>query len=575
MTLRERHNFAPAMRPRDFAGAVLSPTENRYTPFSARLRLHRRRRGVHQPGQSNLQEHRVIAFPFRSPPTATLAILPVILGCGAAVSTPNQPVAETVWDVIYMSQQPVGHQSLTFVPRTEGDQGVRAARATTMLNVQRFGESTRETMQLASRESEDGQVESIEATMQSGNGEVRIRGQREGNVLRLETRSGEQVQKWSLSLPPHCGGYFAVEWSLRERPLQPGEQRQFHAVLPVLNQVAHVTLAAGVRQPVELLAGTRELLRVDQRLLLPGGTTIDSVAWTTDEGEVLKAEVASLQQVSYRVSRDQAMVATQQARFDLGEYSTVPLAEPLIVSDRTRQIQYRIALQSGDPTKYFLNTAGQSVASRDAQTAEVTVQALRPDDHPHDRSPSNMHEPPRDADRGPSAMIQSDDRLVRELVEQIRPSGTDPWSRAVATERFVFDNVTAKNLGTAFATAAEVARSRQGDCTEHAVLTAALCRAQGIPARILVGLVYAADQQGFAFHMWNEVWVDGGWYPLDATVGRGGTGPTYLILGRSALATGDTFSALLPVMKVMGQLSIQVLEVVDDPARSQNAATVR
>ena len=40
------------------------------------------------------------------------------------------------------------------------------------------------------------------------------------------------------------------------------------------------------------------------------------------------------------------------------------------------------------------------------------------------------------------------------------------------------------------ATAAEVARSREGDCTEHAVLLAALARARGIPARVAMGLVY-------------------------------------------------------------------------------------
>ncbi len=49
-------------------------------------------------------------------------------------------------------------------------------------------------------------------------------------------------------------------------------------------------------------------------------------------------------------------------------------------------------------------------------------------------------------------------------------------------ERFVNREVTKKNFSQTFASAAEVARSRKGDCTEHAVFLMALCRARGIPA---------------------------------------------------------------------------------------------
>ena len=67
----------------------------------------------------------------------------------------------------------------------------------------------------------------------------------------------------------------------------------------------------------------------------------------------------------------------------------------------------------------------------------------------------------------------------------------------------------------------EVARSLEGDCTEHAVLLAALCRARKIPARVAFGLVYYPPQKGFAYHMWNEVWIADRWIPLDATLGHG------------------------------------------------------
>ena len=93
-----------------------------------------------------------------------------------------------------------------------------------------------------------------------------------------------------------------------------------------------------------------------------------------------------------------------------------------------------------------------------------------------------------------------------------------------------------KNFSQAFATAAEVARSLEGDCTEHAVLLAALCRARKIPARVAFGLVYYPPQKGFAYHMWNEVWIADRWVPLDATLGLGGIGADHIKLGDSNLS---------------------------------------
>ena len=78
-----------------------------------------------------------------------------------------------------------------------------------------------------------------------------------------------------------------------------------------------------------------------------------------------------------------------------------------------------------------------------------------------------------------------------------------------------------RTFSQAFATAAEVAQSREGDCTEHAVLLAALARACGIPSRVAIGLVYVRLPAALAFTCGRELYLDGTWTPLDATWGRG------------------------------------------------------
>ena len=81
------------------------------------------------------------------------------------------------------------------------------------------------------------------------------------------------------------------------------------------------------------------------------------------------------------------------------------------------------------------------------------------------------------------------------MAQAVAAGESDPWTVACALERHVKTTIRLKNYSTAMATAAEVAQSLEGDCTEHAMLLAALCRARQIPARVAIGLVYYPVRQ--------------------------------------------------------------------------------
>ena len=137
---------------------------------------------------------------------------------------------------------------------------------------------------------------------------------------------------------------------------------------------------------------------------------------------------------------------------------------------------------------------------------------------------------------------------------------TDPWRAAVALERYVDREVKDKNLTQAFATAAEVAKSREGDCTEHAVFLAALCRARGIPARVAIGLVYMQGAGAFGYHMWTEAYIDRRWIPIDATLAQGGIGAGHLEIAHTNLKGASAYSAFLPVVQILGRLKIEIVD---------------
>ena len=91
------------------------------------------------------------------------------------------------------------------------------------------------------------------------------------------------------------------------------------------------------------------------------------------------------------------------------------------------------------------------------------------------------------------------------------------------------------------------------------LLLAALCRHRGIPARVAMGLVYMESLQGFAYHMWTEVWIGDRWIGLDAT--RGGSPVTigHLKLAHSSLQGATAYGSFLPMLKVLGKLRLEVV----------------
>lgn len=74
--------------------------------------------------------------------------------------------------------------------------------------------------------------------------------------------------------------------------------------------------------------------------------------------------------------------------------------------------------------------------------------------------------------------------------------------------------------------ASTVAKRREGDCSEHAVLTTALARMIGTPARVVIGVALISDgEQHNAFgHAWSEVREGDLWVVADAALlGEPGT----------------------------------------------------
>lgn len=162
----------------------------------------------------------------------------------------------------------------------------------------------------------------------------------------------------------------------------------------------------------------------------------------------------------------------------------------------------------------------------------------------------------------------------RASTESPEPSGDA--ARAESLRRLVADHLGDKNLGTVLGSASEAAAGGAGDCTEHAVLLAALLRTQKIPSRIAVGLVYAESFAGerdlFAYHMWTQALLEEGdhrrWVDLDATLPQDTPfDATHILFATSPLAEEGVPLLGTGVEAIFGRLEIEVLETATPPNR--------
>lgn len=141
--------------------------------------------------------------------------------------------------------------------------------------------------------------------------------------------------------------------------------------------------------------------------------------------------------------------------------------------------------------------------------------------------------------------LQSDNEAVVKLAKDAVGDSTDAAEAAGKIESFVAGYINEKDLSVGYASAMEVAASRQGDCTEHAVLMAAMCRAVGIPSRVVFGLVYAEEFLGkkdiFGGHAWTQAYIGDKWINFDATRAPGGYSVGHIILATGSGDPGDFF----------------------------------
>ena len=500
-------------------------------------------------------------------------------GTVPAAQSPAKPIFEE-WMLISLGGRPCGFGS-TIATAVSTPQGLRyQTELQQEFLVKRLGTVLK--MNEVSHVTEDakGVVLNFDQLSTGMGSNVEERGVREGDDMVVSSRG--QTQRFHLPALAALGPE-AIRRQNDAVPLKAGTKFSLDTFITDYPRAVAVEEGTVVGREDHVSNGvTRTLWKITSAMpVMPG---ITSVTWVDDQNNDVENDIniPGLGQMRQVVStRAACMKQPEGAEIFAGSL----IAPQRALTDLVRQRQAFYRVTTGEGGKLNLWNEGEQRVLKSvpgASEIEVTVPDWKATDAgyslPHRDTPGLR--PYLQA----STYLEANAPIIKRLARAAVGSETNPVRAAFRIEKFVETYITKKDLNVGFASAEETANSAEGDCTEHAVLCAALGRAVGLPTRCVLGLGYippgeaeptianAVDTKTgiFGFHMWAEAYIGHGhWTAMDAALGEFDIG--HIAIFKSALDDIDPMVDLnMPILTLMQNLHVTVLKTV---ARNQHGPT--
>jgi transglutaminase-like putative cysteine protease len=276
---------------------------------------------------------------------------------------------------------------------------------------------------------------------------------------------------------------------------------------------------------------------------------VEAVTWLDEQGGMQRQTMPGLMELTLeRVTEEEALAEVTPLEI----VSKIPVQGRLPSPRGLREVRLRIKRKVGSALDLIPVTPRQRV---DAENDDVliTVTAEEPGTKGTtfavgDDATGEFLEP--------TSIAQSDDPRLVERARSIVGDETDAWQAATRLLRWVHDNMKKVSSEPRPITALECLESMSGDCTEHAILLAALARAAGLRSKLCTGLAYVGG--GFGYHAWNEIYV-GRWVEMDPAWGQVAVDASHLQLFSGSLDAASMARNSLATGRTMGTIEISLL----------------
>jgi len=411
-------------------------------------------------------------------------------------------------------------------------------------------------------ESAAGQAICFERTVAMSGTRMRVSGRVEGDKIRIKTESAGRIDERLFDWNPDWLFPYAAELKRREYGLKPGTTYTVNAYMPEMNLTGPTQLKTTVigKEIKRVGDNDMQLTRIETQLLLQGvQMTITEYCDDNFVPHIVELPLAQTRMVL--TTQEQALQTAEVA--ELMARSLIPSNRRINNPDRVTSARLKLTLTSGSFGD-FAQDIRQSVRRINPSQIEVLTRRLGLPERAGYQPPCT--EPAMKKYLSDNWLLQANNAEIKRLAARIIGGEKDPLKIARKIDEWIYTNIKQKNLSIALGTAVDVARKLEGDCTEHAILAAALFRAVGIPSRIVVGLAYSPKQNVFGYHMWTECYV-GEWIPVDPAFPGYGIDALHIAFEKSALDTANPEMQLgIALIRYFANLKVEVVEVKESVA---------
>jgi len=495
---------------------------------------------------------------------AVLSVFVFVLACVPALAE-----QETDYLAVFMEGKKIGHAVHT---RSEAG-GEVTTRDDVTITISRMGFPVTIQMGETSIETTAGKPLRFESTQQlAALMNMKVVGIVKGDgVVDVTSTSSGSSQKSTMTWPAGAVMAEGLRLLSLQKGLKAGTEYTADLFSPEIMQAVSAKMTIGQTKPVDLLGRVVNLTEMTTALNVPGAGQMTSATYVDDEVRALKSVMPIAGMQVEMVDCPKEFALSNNDVLDLIDKMFVKSPQP--IEDVGSAVSITYTLNPGKGADFTIPTTDNQTAQRSPDgKISLTIKPVMVSSG--GALPYQGNEPKLLEAVKPTRFLQSDDKRIVELARQAVGDTKDAAQAARKIESFVARYIDNKSMSVGYASAVEVAESRQGDCSEFAVLTAALCRAVGIPAQVVVGIAYVKDfagLQGFGGHAWAQAYVGGDdkgasgkWMGLDAAFksgDRGGYDAGHIALALGNGDPGDFFN----MATSLGQFKIEKLTIQKKP----------
>lgn len=460
--------------------------------------------------------------------------------------------ASEQWYVISIAGQPVGSLQETTAPTATGTRVESRMR----LVLNRLGARVEMGSASSAEESPEGRLRSAGTELKMSSQVTSTTAEVGEGVVRIRSGAGGRSFERTAEFSGELLGPEGIRRLSATRLAKPGDSFRVQTFSPELGLVATVTRTAVKAETISSQGREVAALRVEEQV---SGYPARRTLWLDGEGRLLASEETG-PFGAMRVFRADAATArrTAEAGGELpGEAYTATIVRTQIRLPEPRRVEWlKLRLRHRNPDLGWpeLERPGQKVMEKTDRELVLEVSSPRP---VHGLSfPVAATEANREY-LEPNAYLQSNDPELRAEALRIVGGEKDLFRAGLALERAVAETMK-MDLGIAAAPSVEIFRNRRGTCVAYATLLTAFARAVGIPARLVMGYVYADGM--FGGHAWTEVLAGEQWLPLDAAIVAPETADAArFAFVSTSLREGPGFMNGGPALQLFGQIELRVL----------------